>query len=89
MSGSIIGGEIPALHQLQRNFRQQSINVDDLMAALSADVHQTWWKGGAADRFRAAWESDFQPALRRLAEALTDASHEVGNRAEMLIQVGS
>ncbi len=89
MAGSVIGGEIPALQHLQANLRQQSVNVEDLMAALTGDVHSTWWKGGAADRFRAAWESDFQPALRRLAEALVEASDEVRNRSEMLIQVGS
>ncbi len=86
---SLIGGEIADLQHLQANLQQQSVNVEDLMAALTADVQAVWWKGPAADRFRAAWESDYQPALRRLAQALVDASTEVRNRANMLIQVGS
>jgi uncharacterized protein YukE len=63
--------------------------VDDLLAALTGEVDSTWWQGGAADRFRSAWEADYKPALRRLSEALVDASNEVRNRGDMLIQVGS
>jgi uncharacterized protein YukE len=89
MAGSVIGAEIPALQHLHVAFTQQSGTVDDLLATLNAEVGATWWQGGAADRFRAAWESDFQPALRRLSMALLDASGEVRNRADALVQVGS
>ena len=89
MAGSIIGGEIPALEHLQVSLQRQSVTVDDLLAQLSGEVNSTWWQGGAADRFRAAWEGDYQPALRRLSQALVDASDEVRNRAQMLTQVGS
>ena len=86
---ALIGGEIPALEQLHNNFQRQAAAVDDLLAALSRDVEATWWKGGAADRFRAAWDSDYQPALRRLSQALVDAGDEVRHRAQLLVQVGS
>lgn len=89
MSGSVIGGEIPALEHLQTSFQQQAAAVDHLLSTLSGEVNATWWHGGAADRFRSAWESDYQPALRRLSQALVDASDEVRNRAQMLVQVGS
>ena len=94
MSGSgsgttVIGGEIPALEQLHHNFQRQANAVDDLMAALNRDVDSTWWKGGAADRFRTAWETEYQPALRRLSQALVDAGDEVRHRAQLLVQVGS
>ena len=51
------------------------------MAALTRDVESVWWKGGAAERFRSAWDSEYQPALRRLSQALVDASDEVLHRA--------
>lgn len=88
MSG-IIGAQIPELEHLQVSFQRQSAAVSDLMTALSSDVEATWWQGGAADRFRTAWESDFRPALVRLEEALKEAGDEVGRRAQALIQVGS
>lgn len=89
MADNVIGGEIPQLQQLQNSFSTQSGNVEDLIKALNNDVANTWWKGGAADRFRNEWESQFLPALRNLAQALEDASNEVAARARALVEVGS
>lgn len=86
---NVIGGQIPDLQGLQANFNRQSQAVDDLMANLNTDVHDTWWVGGAADRFKSAWESEYQPALKRLSQALVDASNEVHNRVQALIAAGA
>lgn len=88
-SGSVIGGEISDLHGLHTNLHSQSQAVDDLMAQLTSNLDSTWWKGGAADRFRESWESDYKPALKRLSQALVDAGDEVRARKDALIHVGS
>jgi hypothetical protein len=54
--------------------------VEDLKRALTTLIGTTTWTGGAAERFRHAWESQFRPALESLATELTGASHEVERR---------
>ena len=86
---SVIGAEIGELHSLTSSFGRQSATVETLMSDLSAQLHNTYWQGGAAERFRTAWESEYQPALRNLAAALVDASDEVRRRAEALHAAGA
>ncbi|MEV7230358.1 WXG100 family type VII secretion target [Polymorphospora sp. NPDC051019] len=85
---SVIGGEITQLHSLNGNFRRQSATVDTLLRELRTELDNTYWRGGAADRFRAAWQSEYEPALMRLSAALEDAAQEVRRRTEALEQVG-
>ncbi|MFB6392215.1 WXG100 family type VII secretion target [Polymorphospora lycopeni] len=84
----VIGGEITQLHSLNGNFRRQSATVDTLLRDLRTELDNTYWRGGAADRFRAAWQSEYEPALMRLSAALEDAAQEVRRRTEALEQVG-
>jgi WXG100 family type VII secretion target len=86
---SVIGAEIGELHTLTAAFHRQSGTVDQLMSELSGQLHSTYWQGGAAERFRAAWETEYQPALRSLSAALVDASEEVRRRAEALHAAGA
>jgi uncharacterized protein YukE len=86
---TVVGGELPALRALKTNFERQSDTVEHLMRALSSELHSVYWKGGAAERFRADWEGEFQPALRRLAAALVDAAAHIGHRADRLDLAGN
>jgi WXG100 family type VII secretion target len=86
---SVIGAEIGELHTLTASFSRQSGVVEQLMSELSAQLHSTYWQGGAAERFRSAWETEYRPALRSLSAALVDASDEVRRRAEALHAAGA
>ena len=86
---STIGAEMGQLQQLGQTFTRESQQVGQLTAAIGGQVNSTWWKGPAADRFRAAWESEFAPTLRRLEAALQEASGEIHRRHEALLQAGS
>ena len=57
--------------------------------ALRAQLDGTSWQGPAADRFRQAWEGEFEPNLAKLRTALQDAATEVARRRDALIQAGS
>lgn len=85
---SEIGGQIDQMDQLGTSFNGRSQEVEDLMSALRGEVHAAYWKGGAADRFRSAWDSEYEPALRNLSAALVEASDEVKSRARGLQQAG-
>ena len=86
---STIGAEMGQLQTLGQSFTRESQDVARLVSSISSQVHSTWWKGPAADRFRASWESEFAPTLRRLEAALQQASGEIGRRHEALLQAGS
>ncbi|MGC5010098.1 WXG100 family type VII secretion target [Streptosporangium sp. DT93] len=85
---SIIGAEIPQLHSLHGNFQRQSATVETLLRELRNELANAYWRGGAADRFRSSWSSEYEPALTRLSAALQDAAVEVRRRATGLEQVG-
>jgi WXG100 family type VII secretion target len=85
---SVIGGEIIELGSLRQSFLRHSSAVQELMSALRGELDNVYWKGGAAERFRAAWQSEYEPALRNLSAALIEAGDEVGRRADALQQAG-
>ena len=86
---STIGAEMGQLESLGRSFTRESQDIARLTAAIGSQVQSTWWKGPAADRFRASWESEFAPTLRRLEAALQQASGEISRRHQALLQAGS
>jgi WXG100 family type VII secretion target len=77
------------LQSLGQSFTRESGTVAQLTSTISSQVQSTWWKGGAADRFRSEWESEFAPTLRRLEAALQQASQEIVRRHQALEQAGS
>jgi WXG100 family type VII secretion target len=76
----MIQAELAELETLSRRLGTCSGEVDDLKRALTALITTTTWTGGAADRFRQAWESQFRPALDSLSTELVNASQEVDRR---------
>ncbi len=86
---STIGGELGQLQSLKSNFDRQSQAIQEVNAAIRAELGNTWWKGPAADRLRGAWAAEFEPSLRKLQVALQEAGAEVARRREALIQAGS
>jgi WXG100 family type VII secretion target len=86
---SVIGGEINELHSLKTSFQRQGSAVEQLLSELRTQLGNTHWQGGAAERFRSSWESEYEPALRNLSAALADASEEVRRRADALHAAGA
>ena len=84
-----IGGEIPQMQTLETTLKREAQAVQELTTRIRGTVDNTWWKGPAADRFRDAWNSQFEPSMRKLNAALLEAAEEVHRRTEALIQAGS
>ena len=84
-----IGAEVDQLSGLKSNFDRQSGNVSELTSNIRAQLNNTYWVGPAADRFRQAWQGEFEPVLNKLQGALTEAGAEVAHRRDALIQAGS
>ena len=84
-----IGAEIGQLRALKATFDREAQAVQDLAGRVRGELGETWWKGPAAERFRDAWGSQFEPTLRQLEGALHEASAELNRRTEALLRAGS
>ena len=71
----MFGANLADLEQVQALFDSKAGEVQGLESTLSAKIAPgaTAWEGPGADKFRAAWEQEFAPALRNLREALNQA----------------
>jgi WXG100 family type VII secretion target len=86
---AVIGAEIGDLDSLNASLRRQGGTVDTLLSELSAQLNDAHWQGGAAERFRSCWETEYRPALRNLSTALTGAADEVRRRSDALTAAGA
>lgn len=85
---SQMGADLEQLAALREVLLRQSNVIEELAVTLRSQLSGTSWHGPAADRFRAAWTSDFEPTLRRLQGVLQEAGVEVGRRRDALLQAG-
>ena len=85
---SQMGADLEQLATLRAALLQQSQVIEQLSATVRTQLGDTSWHGPAAERFRGAWSSDFEPSLRRLQVALQEAGMEVGRRREALMRAG-
>jgi WXG100 family type VII secretion target len=83
---TMIQAELTELETLSRRLDSCSTEVADLMRALTTLINTTTWTGSAADRFRHAWETHFNPALRSLSTELVNATQKVDRRKHMIGQ---
>lgn len=82
-----LGGDIPAMEQLQAQLKQRSQEVVDLRTQLTNMIGGTWWSGPAADRFKNEWNGQYSASLQNLEKLLTELGEEVRRRKDALIQV--
>lgn len=85
---STVGADVEQLGSLKGTFDRQTQVIEELTSAIRNQIGNTWWQGPAAERFRQSWASEYEPALRRLQEALQEAGTEVSRRREALMQAG-
>jgi len=84
-----IGGELEQLTALKAVFDRSSGGVAELTSAIRSQLGNTYWVGPAADRFRDAWQREFEPMLNKLGQALTESGGEVARRRDALMKAGS
>lgn len=84
-----IGGELTSMQGLKKALDTNADRTVELKNAVKSQLSNTVWEGPAAERFRNAWRSDFEPALAKLTEALKEAGNEVQRRKDALERAGS
>lgn len=86
---AMIRADLPQLDTLSRRLGTCSNDVAQLKANMTGLLSGTDWQGGAAQRVRDAWDSQFRPALDDMAAALDDMSAEVARRRAALNNAGN
>lgn len=84
-----IGAELGQMQSLKKTFDTNAQKSVELLTSVRSNLESTFWKGPAADRFRQAWQSEFEPALKKLEAALKEAGSEVQRRHDALQRAGS
>jgi uncharacterized protein YukE len=85
----IVGAELASLARLEAAVARHGAALEQLRAALGAEIAATEWQGNAAERFRNAWRDEHEPSLRALEASLRDAAAEVSRRRAALEAAGS
>jgi uncharacterized protein YukE len=83
-----MGADLEQLARLKASLLEQAQVIEQLAGTVGRQLADTRWQGPAAERFRGAWASDFEPTLRRLQAAMQEAGVEVGRRRDALYQAG-
>ena len=81
-----MGADLEQLAALRAVLHQNGQVIEQLTAGMRQQLAATNWHGPAAERFRGAWSSEHEPALRRLQAALHEAGTEVGRHHQALHQ---
>jgi WXG100 family type VII secretion target len=84
-----VGGELGSMQGLKKSFDTNGARSTELKNAVKSQLDNTVWEGPAANRFREAWNKEFEPALAKLTEALKEAGQEVQRRHDALERAGS
>jgi WXG100 family type VII secretion target len=87
-----IAGDMSQMDTLSSQFDKANSAVQELLSTLGGVTTNTigpGWQGASAQNFLAAWQNEFQPALKRLHEALGGASAEVERRKQALVSADS
>lgn len=73
---AMFGANLGDLQSLRALFEGKAGEVESLQSTVTSKVARgaTAWEGPGAEKFRAAWDGEFMPALNNLREALTQAS---------------
>ena len=70
-SGSArLSGDPGAMRRAAHEFDEHAERIRGYGEATSAEVHQMWWKGPDADRFRSEWEQIHRRASQKISEEL-------------------
>ena len=81
---SLIKGDLESMRLMSGNLERQGDTVDALLRELRNQLQNTEWIGNAATQFRSSWQSEFEPALSRMSEALHLGGREVDKRARAM-----
>ena len=87
-----IAGDMNQMDVLAGQFEKADGSVQELLSTLGGITTNTigpGWEGASAQNFLGSWQNEFQPALRKLHEALGAASSEVTRRKQALVNADS
>jgi uncharacterized protein YukE len=83
-----IGADINSMMSLKGTFNTEAGNLRSLVSNLDRAVREVDWQGGAAEKFKGAWETEYRSKIGQLADLLGASADEVQRRIEALQAAG-
>lgn len=84
-----LGADVEQLDALSRRFRDSAEQLRTLTRQLGSQVHQAWWQGQDADRFRSDWDGTFSSQLQQVATRLDETAQSVTAQANQQRQTSA
>ena len=84
-----IGGTVEQMTGIGSRFGAEADTIGTLAARITTQLNITDWEGGAAQRFRDQWNSEFKGVFMKVEAGLRECGTEINQRAAALTQVGS
>lgn len=83
-----IGADINSMMTLKATFNSEAGNLRSLVSNIDRSVREVDWQGGAAEKFKGAWETEYKGKLGQLVDLLAASANEVQRRIEALEAAG-
>ena len=65
-----LGGDPGAMRRAAQEFDDQAERIRSYGESMSVEVHQIWWRGPDADKFRSDWDQTHRRTSHRIAGEL-------------------
>jgi len=78
---AVWGLDVQQVRQLSSTMSQKASEIDTVLSQLTTLLNNTQWTGPDSEAFRSSWASDHTTALRRVSDALTQASQAAQQNA--------
>jgi uncharacterized protein YukE len=83
-----IGGTVEQMTTMGSKFGTEADTIGHLVARVTTQLNTTDWEGGAAQRFRDQWNSEFKGVFTKVEAGLRECGTEINKRAAALTHAG-
>ncbi|OBF29131.1 WXG100 family type VII secretion target [Mycobacterium sp. ACS4331] len=86
---AFIGQDVEQVQRLATQLNSKAGDIENVISQLSSAVNSVEWKGQDAERFKSDWQSQHLPQLKKVVEALKNASQTAKRNAAEQQQTSS
>lgn len=86
---AFLGQDVDQVKQLANQLNSKASDIDGLISQLRSAVTNVNWQGNDAKQFKSDWQSNHEPQLKKVADALRNASQSAKRNAAEQEQTSS
>ncbi|WP_062385126.1 WXG100 family type VII secretion target [Demequina iriomotensis] len=78
---AVWGLDVQQVRQLSSQLQQKSGDIESILSQLTTALNNTQWTGPDAESFRSEWSGTHTASLKRVVQALSEASQKAAANA--------